>query len=235
MPGARGDARAPRGPRRPRGPAPSIPTSGSLSGVAGRKPVQVRSASSRGSAGRYSAARAQHAREERAVERGVPAHELARRADQQLAGLARLDVDRHRLARQRVRALQVAELDDLVAQEAGVAIGDHEVALPRDDREPRRQARRFGDPRRSRRGRPRATRPPQRTRPGSRVSARTPSSHAGARALAPARERSAPPPAGTRRGRRHAQRAREPRAQLGLGVAERRERRGSPRPRRGPR
>jgi hypothetical protein len=54
---------------------------------------------------------------------------LARGADQQLAGLARLDVEGYGIVGELVRALQIAELDELVADEAGIAVRDDEMAF----------------------------------------------------------------------------------------------------------
>ena len=54
---------------------------------------------------------------------------LPRRADEQLAGPARLDVEGDGVGGGGVGALQIAELDQLMAHEAGIAVGDDEVAL----------------------------------------------------------------------------------------------------------
>ena len=71
--------------------------------------------------------------------RGVESHQFARRTDQHLSGAARLHVERDRRGAKGVRALQVAEFDQLMPNQPGSSIGDHEVALARHDRQPRHQ------------------------------------------------------------------------------------------------
>src|SRR6185437_4434137 len=64
---------------------------------------------------------------------GVSRVELAGRADEDLAGGAGLGVEGDRVAVGGVGALEVAELDQLVAEPAGIAVGDEQVALARAD------------------------------------------------------------------------------------------------------
>ena len=54
---------------------------------------------------------------------------LARRADEDLPGLARLHVEGDRVGGDRVRAFQIAELDELMANEARIAVGDDQMAF----------------------------------------------------------------------------------------------------------
>src|SRR5262249_32884157 len=54
---------------------------------------------------------------------------LARRSNQQLPGLPRLNVESHRIGRHRMSALQVSKLDQLVANKSWITIGDDQVAL----------------------------------------------------------------------------------------------------------
>ncbi|EDT38099.1 hypothetical protein BamMEX5DRAFT_6127 [Burkholderia ambifaria MEX-5] len=78
---------------------------------------------------------AQHAREHRRLDTRVLRVELARRADQQLAGRPRLHVERDGRAVARVRARRIAELDELVRHLARVAVGDQQMALLRAQRQ----------------------------------------------------------------------------------------------------
>src|SRR5690242_8155613 len=73
----------------------------------------------------------QHAGDD-VVINSLPFHaKLPRRADKQLAGDARLYVEGERLGGEHVRALQVAKFHQLVPNEAGIAVGDDEVAFAR--------------------------------------------------------------------------------------------------------
>src|SRR6185437_2160011 len=60
---------------------------------------------------------------------------LTRGADEDLAGGAGLGVEGDRVAIGSVGALEVAELDQLMAEPAGIAVGDEQVALARADGE----------------------------------------------------------------------------------------------------
>ncbi len=116
------------------------PMSGSLSGVAARKPVQVRMAERSGEAGHVFDGAMEHAREHVRIDGGVLGAELARRANEQLAGLARLHVEGDGIGGDGMRALQVAEFDQLMAHPAGVAVGDDQVAFAFADFNARRES-----------------------------------------------------------------------------------------------
>ena len=60
---------------------------------------------------------------------------LPRRTDEQLAGLTGLHVEGDGVCGKRVRALEVTEFDELVANEARVTIGDNEVSFASSDGE----------------------------------------------------------------------------------------------------
>ena len=112
--------------------APSTgPISGRLSGVDGPK-ARPRPDRAQPRERRHELQRAaDHAVADPPVDAGLEADELARGAEQHLARRARLEVEGDRLGRGRVRALEVPELDELVAAEAGMAVRDDEVALAR--------------------------------------------------------------------------------------------------------
>lgn len=83
---------------------------------------------------------AEHAGEQFGADFGRVVAVLARAADEELAGGAGLDVEGDAFVRMAVGAFEIAELDELMVQEAGVAIGDGEVALARLDGEIGEQA-----------------------------------------------------------------------------------------------
>ena len=78
---------------------------------------------------------AQHAIANLCMDAPVHPHELARRTDEHLTGASGLEVEGHRWRLAPVRAIEVAELHQLMATEPGVAVGDHEVTLPGGDGE----------------------------------------------------------------------------------------------------
>ena len=142
-------------------PGSHVPTSGSLSGVAGRKPAQRAQRAQARERGQVLGRAAQHpaARAGGSASRpSPPARARSRRAAAPSARGWTLKATDSRV--RRVRALQVAELDQLVAQDAGVAVGDHEVALARDDRQAGRERAGPGPGGVHDDGRPRATGPP---------------------------------------------------------------------------
>ena len=173
--------------------------SGSLSGVAGRNPVHVRTIDSARERRHERAPRGRACAAARArLMRRVPPHQLARRADEHLPRRARLHVERDRLGRHHVRAREVAELHELVAAEAGIAVGDREVPLARHDRQLGREAAPPRRPPRSRRRRRAASRPPQRTRVGGDRVHAAPLAHRRRRRRAPRRAGAARRAAGRR-------------------------------------
>ena len=74
-------------------------------------------------------ARLQHAAQDGRIDGGMLRAELARRADQHLAGAPRLHVESHRIGGGGMRALQISQLDKLMTHEAGIAVRDRQVAL----------------------------------------------------------------------------------------------------------
>src|SRR5260370_23408143 len=71
----------------------------------------------------------EHAVENVLVNGGAVGVELAGRADQDLAGFARLNIESDRIFAAAVSAFEITELDDLVTSKSGKAIGDDEVAF----------------------------------------------------------------------------------------------------------
>ena len=112
-----------------RGSAGHGPISGSLSGVAARKPVQVRIAESCADVRHVLLRPLQHAAQHVRLDGAVLSAELARRTQQHLPGPPRLRVEGHRIGGGRVGALQIAELHQHCAHEAGIAVGNRQVAL----------------------------------------------------------------------------------------------------------
>ena len=78
---------------------------------------------------------AQQARQHRPLDLGIEAVELPRGAEQDLPGRPRLGVEGHRGAVVGVGTGGVTQLDQLVVDTAGVAVGDEQVALLRADRQ----------------------------------------------------------------------------------------------------
>ena len=70
-----------------------------------------------------------HAVENMLIHSGAVGVELTGRADEHLAGFARLNVECNRIFAAAMSAFQIAELDDLVANEAGKTIGNNEMPL----------------------------------------------------------------------------------------------------------
>jgi hypothetical protein len=71
----------------------------------------------------------EHAIQNRLIHAILFGVELARRADQDLAGFSRLDIECHGIFADAVSAFEVAKLDDLMMHKPGVAVGDDEVSL----------------------------------------------------------------------------------------------------------
>lgn len=71
----------------------------------------------------------QHSIEDDLIDLRVLDIELARGTEEHLAGFARLNVEGDGIATVAMGAFQVTELDDLMAHEAGIAIGYDEVSL----------------------------------------------------------------------------------------------------------
>ncbi len=115
------------------------PINGSLSGVAGRNPVQQRITDWFARLGHELHGASEHAPQHGAVDGGIPTHELARRPDQHLSRPARLEIERDRFRRHRVRAREIAKLDELMPADVRRAIRDGEVTFARHDRQLRRE------------------------------------------------------------------------------------------------
>jgi hypothetical protein len=113
-----------------------------LSGVAGSRSTSDRREAS--DPGHELDRAGEHPADDRPVDGAVPSDQLARGPDQELAGGARLHVERDRFRAHRVGALQISHLDDLVAAEARMAIGDDEMSLAGNDRKARGELRRPG-------------------------------------------------------------------------------------------
>src|SRR5271155_781982 len=71
----------------------------------------------------------QHPRENGFVHSRIFRTVLARRTDQYLACFSRLYVEGHGISGERMRAFQVAQLDDLMMEKIRIAIGDYQVAF----------------------------------------------------------------------------------------------------------
>ena len=71
----------------------------------------------------------EHAVENVLVNGGGVGVELARRADENLAGFARLNIESDRIFAAAVSAFEITDLDDLVTNKSGKAIGDDEVTF----------------------------------------------------------------------------------------------------------
>ena len=76
------------------------------------------------------------------IDRRVLRAELPRRPDQQLPRLTRLHIERHRIFRRRMGALEVPQLHQLMVYPARIAVGNHQVAFALADLDPRRELRR---------------------------------------------------------------------------------------------
>jgi len=71
----------------------------------------------------------QHAHQNVVVHFAMLGAKLARRTDQNLASFSGLYVEGDRLAGECMRALQVSEFHELMAQKSGIAVGDGEMSL----------------------------------------------------------------------------------------------------------
>src|SRR5687768_11174649 len=69
----------------------------------------------------------QHATQNSRLNRRVIDVILPRRSDQQLTRLSRLNIERDRICRQRMRARQVAKFNQLMSQKMRIAIRNHEM------------------------------------------------------------------------------------------------------------
>src|SRR6201999_1373929 len=71
----------------------------------------------------------EHASENGGLGAGIVVAVLAGGTDQELPGGARLDVERDRVGLDGMSALQIAKLDELMIEEAGITVGDEQVAF----------------------------------------------------------------------------------------------------------